>query len=79
MLLPEGIWRARCCCTRGSGGAGVDFVSNSSPDLHLICGGPGFLSLPPGGDWLLVALRIADVNRFLSACMTLHSAEVCEY
>ena len=54
-------------------------MSNSSPDLHLICDGPGFLSLPPGGDWLLVALRIADVNRFLSACMTLHSAEVCEY
>jgi hypothetical protein len=54
----------------------VDFVSNSSPDLHLTCGAPGFLSLPPGGDCLLVALRIADVNRFLSACMTLHSAEM---
>ncbi len=52
-------------------------MSNSSPDLHL-CDGTGFLSLPPGGDWLFVALRMADVNRFLSACMTLHSAEVCE-
>ncbi len=64
---------------RGSGGAGVDFVSDSSPGLHLTYGFPGFLTLPPGGDWLFVALRMADVNRLLSASMTLHSAEVCEY
>ncbi len=56
-------------------------MSSSSPDLHLTYGSPGFLMLPPGGDWLFVALRMADVNRFLSAAMTLHSAaaEVCEY
>ncbi len=54
-------------------------MSDSSPDLHLTCGAPGFLSLPPGGDWLFVALRMADVNRFLSDSMTLHSATVCEY
>ncbi len=51
-------------------------MSDSFPDLHLTRGAPGFLSLPPGGD---VALRMADVNRFLSDSMTLHSAEVCEY
>jgi hypothetical protein len=54
-------------------------VSDSSPDLHLTYGSPGFLTLSPGGDWLFVALRMADVNRFLSDSMTLHSAEVCEY
>jgi hypothetical protein len=80
VLLPGFFWRTNCWRPCGSDGAGaLDFVSGSSPGLQFTGCASCFLRLPPGGDLQFVALRIACVKRFLSASMTLHSIEMCEY
>ncbi len=55
-------------------------MSDSSPDLHLTYGVSGFLTLPPGqGRWAIRCVAHGWRESFLSASMTLHSAEMCEY